>query len=81
MEDKALEFRWLVNAAQAARTPMDKNSSRGLRSYVRKLHNAIDRMAPWSKNEKLERLKKLRGVPADNSAVDESERLAKKLGL
>jgi len=81
MEDMALEFRWLVNAAQAARTPMDKNSSRGLRSYVRKLHNAIDRMAPWSKASKLERLKKLRGTTADDSAIEESEKLAKKLGL
>jgi len=81
MEDKAIEFRWLINAAQAARTPMDKGSSRKLHSYVRRLHSAIDKMAPWQKTNKVERLKRLRNITPDDNAVKESEQLAKKLGL
>lgn len=81
-EDRALQLRWLVNAAQAARTPMDKGSSKGLRNYVRSLHRAIDGLVPWLKNAKLERLKRLKqqGKP-DAAALEAAEQMVAKLGL
>jgi hypothetical protein len=78
VEDRATEWRWMVNAAQAARTPMDKKSGQGLQGYVRKLHKAIDSMVPWVGSAKIERLKKLRGTP-DKKALEETEAMMKKL--
>ena len=70
----------MVNAAQAARTPMDKKSGQGLQSYVRKLHKAIDSMVPWQGRSKVDRLKRLKGK-SNKKALEESEEMAKQLGL
>lgn len=75
-------MRWQVNVAQAARTPMDKESSRGIRDYVRKLHQAVDGMTPWDKNDKLSRLKALKGKSleaAGDEALKASEKLVKEM--
>jgi hypothetical protein len=61
---------------------MDKKSSGGLRTYVRRLYQALDSMTPWKKSAKAERLKGLkRKGPSGDEALRESEAFAKKLKL
>jgi hypothetical protein len=79
MEDRAFELRWAINAAQAARTPQDKKSGQGLRNYVRKLHRALDSMVPWTRREKIDRLKRLKGHKSGADAVAASEALVRKI--
>ena len=72
-------MRWLINVAQAARTPMDKKSGKGLRTYVGKLHKMVDSLLPWKKNSKVNRLKKIKEEgPSGEEALRESEAFAKK---
>ena len=77
-------MRWLINVAQAARTPMDKKSGKSIQSYVTKLHKMVDGLIPWRKKNNIERLKKLKGKELEASgekALAESEAFAKSLGL
>ena len=77
-------MRWLINVAQAARTPMDKKSGKSIQNYVTKLHKMVDGLIPWRKDKNVERLKKLKeeGPGASGEkALAESEAFAKSLGL
>ena len=75
---------WAVNVAQAARSPMSKKGGKGLRNYVRKLHNNVSAMTPWEKSDKLSRLKSLKGKSKHaegEKALRASEDLVRKLGM
>ena len=75
-------MRWLINVAQAARTPMDKKSGKSLKGYVSKLHKMVSSMIPWRKTSKVDRLKKIKEQgPSGDDALRESEAFAKKMGL
>jgi hypothetical protein len=82
LEDEASDKRWLINVAQAAMTPMDKKSSKGLRRYVAKLHKMVDSFIPWRGDAKVNRLKALKekGTSGED-ALKESEEFARKLGM
>lgn len=81
-EDDADNKRWLINVAQAARTPQDKKSGQSLKNYVRRLYQAVDGLIPWKKSMKTERLKGLKKKgPTGDEALKESEAFANKLGL
>jgi len=81
LSDDALELHWAVNVAQAARTPMDKKSGKGSRTYVRILHRSIDKMTPWKGDSRLERLKALKDKGPDKEALAATEKLVKTMGL
>jgi len=84
MSDRAREWHWAINVAQASRTPSDKKSSKGMRDYTRKLHKAASSLAPWETEEKAGRLKALKNRPngaTGEEALSQSEEFARKLGL